>query len=96
MQQRRRQYKAEFKFNVALEALKNGKTINELGSELGVHPKLVGEWKRKLQQDGVSVFQQSHIREQQEKESQEVALYEQIGRLKMELEWVKKKAAKFN
>ena len=96
MSVKRKQYKSEYKFRVAVEALKNGKTISEIGSEMGVHPKLVGEWKRKLQEEGPSVFQKSSVREQRERESQATELYEQIGRLKMEIEWLKKKVTKFN
>jgi len=92
---KRRQYSAEFKFNVALEAVKGTKTISELASETGVHPNQIGQWKRQLLEEGTSIFQINGTRHQREQEALQAELYEQIGRLKMELEWLKKKAARF-
>ena len=95
MSKQRHRYSAQFKFQLALEAAKGLKTINELASEHGVHPTQVSEWKRQLLEVGSTIFSRdgaSHHREQQERE---VELYEQIGRLKMDLEWLKKKAARF-
>jgi transposase-like protein len=91
----RRRHPAEFKFKVALEALKGEKTINEIASQYRVHPNLVGEWKQQLQERGPGVFQDKEARSTQESERLQTELYEQIGRLKMELEWLKKKAARF-
>jgi putative transposase len=95
MSKQRHRYSAQCKFQLALEAAKGLKTINELASEHGVHPNQVSEWKRQLLEVGSTIFSRdgaSHHREQQERE---VELYEQIGRLKMDLEWLKKKAARF-
>lgn len=91
----RRQHPAEFKFKVALEALKGEKTIAEIASQYRVHPNLVSEWKQLLQERGPGVFQNQAARSAQESERLQTELYEQIGRLKMELEWLKKKAARF-
>jgi transposase-like protein len=91
----RRQHPAEFKFKVALEALKGEKTISEIASQYRVHPNLVGEWKQQLQERGPGVFQDKEARREQESERLQTELYEQIGRLKMELEWLKKKSARF-
>jgi transposase-like protein len=91
----RRQHPAEFKFKVALEALKGEKTIAEIASQYRVHPNLVSEWKQLLQARGPGVFQNQAARSTQESERLQTELYEQIGRLKMELEWLKKKAARF-
>jgi len=89
---KRNNYSAQFKFQVALEAAKGLKTINQIGSEQGVHPNLVSQWKRQLLEGGARVFSQSTATSGREQQSQESELYEHIGRLKMELEWLKKKA----
>jgi transposase-like protein len=91
MSQKRKQYSAQFKFRVALEAAKESKTISELASEYGVHPTMVRNWKKQLLGTGAEVFQNGAKRPAQEGVA-ETELYEQIGRLKMELEWLKKKA----
>jgi putative transposase len=81
---------------VALEAAKGMKTINQLASEHSLHPNLIGQWKRQLLDDGPEIFNNSSSRFHQQLQSREAELFEQIGRLKMELEWLKKKAALFN
>jgi transposase-like protein len=93
MTKKRRQYSAEFKFKAALEAAKGRKTISELASEMEVHPNQISDWKRQLLTDGASLFQRNGIGHQREHEAVQAELYEQIGRLKMELEWLKKKVA---
>jgi transposase-like protein len=95
MAKQRSRYSAQFKFQLALEAAKGLKTINELASEHGVHPNQVSEWKRRLLEGGSTIFSRDGARPQREHEEREVELYEQIGRLKMALEWLKKKAARF-
>jgi transposase-like protein len=95
MSKPRTRYSAEFKFQLALEAAKGLKTINELASEHGVHPNQVSEWKRRLLEGGSTIFSRDGSHLQHEHHEREVELYEQIGRLKMELEWLKKKAARF-
>lgn len=95
MSKSRQRYTAEFKFRVALEAAKSQKTINELASEYSVHPNQISDWKRRLLEGGESVFGEGQARQQKEEGALQAELYEQIGRLKMELDWVKKKAAPF-
>ena len=87
-----KRHSAQFKFKVALAAAKGDKTLSELASEFGLHPSQISEWKTKLLRDGVSVFSTTTARQQREQETLQAELYEQIGRLKMELEWLKKKA----
>ncbi len=79
------------KFQLALEAAKGLKTINELASEHGVHPTQSSEWKRQLLAVGDTLFNRHEARQHREQRAQEVEHYEPIGRLKMELEWLKKK-----
>jgi transposase-like protein len=95
MAKKRKQYSAQFKFRVALEAAKESKTISELASEYAVHPTMVRNWKKQLLGTGAEVFQNGGKRPAQESVA-EAELYEQIGRLKMELEWLKKKAEPFS
>ena len=91
MTKKRRQYSNDFKFKIALEAVKGVKTVSQIASEHNLHPTQIGTWKKQLLQQGSTVFTRPNDRQQREAE-----LYEQIGRLKMELEWLKKKAASFD
>ena len=75
---------------MALEAVEGSKTISQLASELEIHPNLIWALKRPLLEDGPRVFATNGERKQKEQEAQEAELYEQIGRLKMELEWSKR------
>jgi len=96
MAAKRRQHSAEFKFRVALAAVREVNTISELAGRHDIHPTVIRKWKRQLLDDGPQVFERSNGRGQREQETKETELYEQIGRLKMELEWLKKKAAQFD
>lgn len=94
MSVKRRNHSPEFKFRTALEASKEQKTISQLASELNIHPNQISNWKKHLLENGKTVFQSNGKHEGQT--TQESELYEQIGRLKMELEWLKKKSAHFS
>ena len=96
MTKKRRQYPASFKFKVALDANKGMKTISQIAGEYEVHPTLVRNWKKRLLEEGMDVFKTNGKKQEREQVEQEAQLYEQIGRLKMELEWLKKKAARFD
>ena len=87
---KRRRHSAKFKFKVALEAAKGTRTLSELASEYQVHPSQISEWKRALSDTGSDVFSTRRAREKRQQAAREAELYEQIGRLKMELEWLKK------
>jgi len=93
MSKQRRHHSTEFKFKVALEGAKGQKTINELASAFTVHPSQVSQWKQVLLDDGERLFRQLNRHAAREAEARQSELYEQIGRLKMELEWLKKKVA---
>jgi len=88
----RKQYEAAFKAKVALEALKGEKTIAQIASESGVHPNQVRQWRQHLLEVLPEVF--SNRRPQQERAQDEMVaeLYRQIGQLKVELDWLKKKS----
>ena len=95
MLKKRRQYSSGFKFQVALEAAKETRTIGELAREYGIHPNQISKWKRQLLDEGASVFVRNGTQQQRAQEAREAELYEQIGRLKMELEWLGMKVAPF-
>jgi len=92
MTAKRKQYTATFKAQVALAALKGDKTINELASQFGVHPTLLQDWKKRLLTAAEQVFANGVKTDNTVRaEAQKAELFEQIGRLKMELEWLQKK-----
>ena len=85
----RRKFNGEFKAKVALEALKAQETINQIAARHEVHPQQVTQWKQHLLRQAPAAFDQPQLLAQSP--GVEPELYEQIGRLKMELEWLKKK-----
>jgi len=88
---KRKRYSAQFKLQVALEDIKGLKTVNQLASEHELHPNQVSQWKRQLLEEGATIFDNGTAQQQQREMAQtEAELYEQIGRLKMEVEWLKK------
>lgn len=88
----RKQFTPAFKAKVALEAIKGEKTSTEIGHTFSIHPNLVGIWKRQALEGLPEVFtnsrQQRHAQEDAEKDE----LYQKIGQLKVELDWIKKKS----
>src|SRR5205807_9032384 len=93
MATQRNQYSADFKAKVALEALKEQQTLSELGSCYAVHPTLVAEWKRQLRESLPQVFTDRRQKPDRSAEELQAQLYQQIGQLKVELDWLKKKLA---
>lgn len=85
---------AGFKARVALAACKGDKTLSELASQFGVHATQISTWKQRLLEGAREVFEDRR-RKQRTEENNNEQLFEQIGRLKMEVEWLKKKAAQF-
>jgi transposase-like protein len=92
---KRKVHTAAFKAQVALAALKGDKTVNELAGHYGVHPTLIHAWKKQLLTGAEGVFGGTAKAASADAEARQAELFEQIGRLKMELEWLKKKAAVF-
>jgi transposase-like protein len=89
----RKQRGAELKARVAVEAVRERRTVGELVTQFGVHPAQVYEWKRRLLSGAVELFQDGRSQKAAaQQQGRETELYEQIGRLKMELEWLKKTA----
>jgi transposase-like protein len=92
MTRTRKQYAPEFKLKAVLEVLKGEKTATQLAGELGVHPLVLSDWKKHFLEVGPQVFERPKKASRVSEEAKEKAeLFEQIGRLKMEVEWLKKK-----
>lgn len=89
---KRKNFSGEFKAKVALEAVRGIKTVNEIGQEFGVHPTQVGMWKKELQEQASSLFDSKRSPKPADPSASPERLYSEIGRLKMELDWLKKKS----
>jgi transposase-like protein len=88
----RRKYSAEFKLKAVMEILKGEKTATQLAGELEVHPLVLSDWKKHFLEVGAQIFEKTRKTSKVNEEAREKSeLFEQIGRLKMENEWLKKK-----
>ena len=92
MQNRRRKHSAKLKSKVALAAIKGDKTIAELASEFEVHPSQINKWKKRLLEFSADIFSDKPQQDQRHQEQLTDRLYQQIGQLKVELDWLKKKS----
>jgi putative transposase len=91
MARQRKTYSAAFKARIALAALKADSTANELAAQHQIHPTLVSNWKKALLDGAESLFAEPGKPAKDNDQPDPAELFEQIGRLKMELEWLKKK-----
>jgi transposase-like protein len=91
MTMQRRQHSAEFKAKVALEAIRGERTIHELAADYGVHPVQITQWKRLALEELPRIVSSRRGTKHQEDEALKAALYQQLGQLKGELDWLKKK-----
>lgn len=87
----RKKYSSDFKAKIALDALKSNKTISELSSVHSVHPNQISQWKKQLQEGVKDIFANQAKNKNHEMERIQDLLYQEIGRLKVELDWLKKK-----
>jgi transposase-like protein len=90
----RRRHAAAFKAKVALEAAQQVKTVAELAKTYQVHPVRISQWKKQLLDGVEDLFRDGRRREREEGEARQAELYEKIGRLNMEIEWLKKRVAR--
>lgn len=89
---KRKQHSTEFKVKVAIDALKGLKTINELSTEYGLHATQITSWKKQALDGLPDIFSTRRKKAEKSQDDLTDELYQQIGRLKMELDWLKKKA----
>ena len=88
----RKRYGAALKAKVALEAIKGQRTVSEIASEYGVHPNLITKWKKQVIEESPGIFSDKKERIEKQNQELESELYRQIGQLKVELDWLKKKS----
>ena len=91
MPKQRNHYSADFKAKVALEAIKGQYTVNEIASRFSVHPNLVTQWKKQALAQLPDLFSDRRSRSARDEHQLKERLYQQIGQLKVELDWLKKK-----
>jgi transposase-like protein len=89
----RRQFGKDYKAKIAIEALKGQRTANEIAQEFGIHVSQVNEWKKQLLDGASEVFSRGQERIAVEQEAERDRLYQQIGKLQVEVEWLKKKTS---
>ena len=91
MSRQRKSYSAELKARVALEAIKGQMTVNQIATRYDVHPNLVAQWKQQAIKLMPESFTRPSARAAEDDEQLKAQLYQQIGQLKVELDWLKKK-----
>jgi putative transposase len=95
MSVQRKQYSAELKTRVALEAIKGYKTVNEIASEYGVHPTQIANWKKQALEGLPELFSLTRSDQKKSDEDLIASLYQEIGHLKMQVDWLEKKSKAF-
>jgi len=91
---RRRRHSSEFKFKVALEALRERETMAQLGSRFELAPAQISQWKKQLIDHGPEVFSIPTKKQVSKDSPSQDELYRKIGELEMRIEWLKKKGLK--
>lgn len=91
IQHLRRQHPPAFKAKVAIEAIKEDKTVSELSSQFSVHPTQIKKWKDKLESEAQTLFNSHQVDRERDREEENSKLYEQIGKLQVQNQWLKKK-----
>lgn len=91
MKKQRRKHTAEFKAQVALEALKGLNTVNEIAAKYEIHPVQVGTWKKELLERIPEVFERKNAKKDKSEEQDREQLERKVGQLTMEVDWLEKK-----
>jgi transposase-like protein len=91
MNGKRRAHSDKFKAKVAIEAIKGIKTLSELATEYKIHPNQISSWKKQLQMNAEELFTRGKKSKAKSEEELTAPLYEEIGRLKMDIKWLEKK-----
>jgi transposase len=89
---KRKVHGPDYKAKVGLEAVRGAKTINQIAQEFGVHPVQVGQWKKEILDGSCKLFEGKRGPKPMNEHSEPERLYSEIGKLKMELDWLKKKS----
>ncbi len=92
----RKRYSAEFKAKQALEVVKGNRTLSEIASDAQVHPNLLMQWKKQLLDSLPTMFADKRVKDNKEQEALTDQLYQQIGQLKVERDWLKKKSGRLH
>jgi putative transposase len=92
MGRQRRRFTAQFKAKVALEAIRGDKTVAQLAGEHEVHANQISQWKKQLLDSLPEVFGRRRELDAADQEQLTARLYQEIGQLKVELDWLKKKS----
>lgn len=90
--QKRVTFTADFKAKVALAAIRGDKTVHELSQEHSVHPTQIAQWKKELQDNAASLFEKKRGPAKVDETHSPERLYSEIGKLKIELDWLQKKS----
>ena len=88
----RKSHSAAFKAKVAVETIKQEKTVSQLSGQYGVHPNQIRIWKKKVMEELPGIFSRKRRTEDKKQDELISELYRQIGQLKVELDWLKKKS----
>lgn len=96
MSRERRNFNGDFKAKVAIEAIKGIKTTNELAKQFSIHPNQITQWKKQALDHLPLCMTDKRSKDAQDEEDLKASLYQQIGQLKVELDWLKKKTGMFS
>jgi transposase-like protein len=96
MAKSRKRYSAEIKAKVALEAIRGQKTANEIASDYGVHPSQIAQWKKQALEELPEVFSSQRGEQKKSEDTLIATLYQEIGQLKVQLDWLKKKSGRLH
>ena len=88
----RKKYSAAFKAKVALELVKGHQTLNEVATKYGVHPNMITKWKKQLLDNLPDIFSKNGQKKGQDNDELIASLYQKIGKLEVEVDWLKKKS----
>jgi putative transposase len=91
MGRQRRKFSSALKARVAIEAVKGHRSVSELAGEHQVHPSQITQWKKQLLDSAEQVFSDGRVTEKKDQEELLAKLYQQIGQMKVELDWLQKK-----
>ena len=94
MGKNRRKFSAQFKAKVALEALREEKTMAELAAKYQLHANQISKWKRQVLENSADLFARDYKPSEQRDEAEKEALYTQIGKMKVQIDFLKKVSSK--